>query len=553
MALKGKLEWVVLDESDRLLDLGLGSQVEQIIQMVRANQPKSGIKRDGITWQSLLVSATINDKVEKMASKLLGGDSWVWARASKSTQQKGKNNKKDDGTGTSTDPTTSNADSSLELSSATPKQLTQHHMVVSSKLRLATLISFLTTRIQMKERIVVFMSTCDGVDFHHKLLSHMQPIVPWEKGSEDLSEYKSKGGIFGSSCKLYRLHGNIPHKERHNIMSQFSDISKLNKEAAIMITTDVAARGLNLPSVNWIVQYDPPCETADYIHRAGRAARAGKAGHALLFLLPSELQYVEVLKIRGLSKLTALSLSSTLQAAAKICPDVTEEGLEKSGLTRANTNRIGEAFSSAVQLRLEDCILNNNKAYKESLSKKALPHGSDKEQKRRQKREAKNAIGPLLESARLAFSAYIRGYSAKEKCVKHIFSARALHLGHVAKSFALREQPKELSKAHRERRQANKGDGDELKSTGRKRSSQLAFGQKRNDKRNRKEDTDADEAPDTGAHTQHNNMPKSSRAISFLEASSSNDTGHKRGRGKNIKANMLAAASRMEEGDMEFF
>jgi ATP-dependent RNA helicase DDX31/DBP7 len=54
MALKGKLEWLVLDEADRLLDMGLGGQVEQIVQHVRANQPKSGPKRDGVTWNSIL-------------------------------------------------------------------------------------------------------------------------------------------------------------------------------------------------------------------------------------------------------------------------------------------------------------------------------------------------------------------------------------------------------------------------------------------------------------------------------------------------------------------
>ena len=56
----------------------------------------------------------------------------------------------------------------------------------------------------------------------------------------------------------------------------------------MLLATNVVARGLNFPSLDWIVQYDPPCETKDYVHRAGRSARAGAAGHALLFLLPSE-------------------------------------------------------------------------------------------------------------------------------------------------------------------------------------------------------------------------------------------------------------------------
>lgn len=541
MALKGKLEWVVLDESDRLLDLGLGSQVEQIMQMIRANQSKSGVKRDGVTWQSILVSATINEKVEKMSSTLLGGDVWVWARFNK---KKAKNRDVQYETDENTN--------GLELSDATPKQLIQHHMVVSSKLRLTALISFLVSRIQKKERILVFMSTCDGVDFHHKLFTRMQPIVQWDKAREDIKDFESSKGIFGNFCSFYRLHGNIPHQERGKIMSQFSDISESNKKGAVMITTDVAARGLNLPSVDWIVQYDPPCETNDYIHRAGRAARAGKAGHALLFLLPSEIQYVEVLKIRGLSSLTALSLSSTLQAAANICPDITTEGLEKSGNTKANPSRMGEAFTSAVQLRLEECIIDDDKSYKESLSKKALPHGNMSEMKalkRKQKKEAKNAIGPLLEAATNAFSAYIRGYSTKEKCVRHIFSARALHLGHVAKSFALREQPKELLKNQRfnnHSKQWNDDTREELKSTGRKRSSQLAFGKVKSDmikQKNEKGNKSTKYSFEVGNFESN----KGEVMASFAESK------HKRQSAEKIKSSMLAAASRMEGGDMEFF
>ncbi len=505
MALKGKIEWLVLDESDRLLDMGLGSQVEQIVQMVRSNQPKSGPRRDGITWQSILVSATINDRVKKMAKKLLGGDTWVWARATKGERDV--------------------ADGDMELSSATPKQLTQHHVVVSSKLRLTALVAFLTTRVEKYERIVVFMSTCDGVDFHHKLFTQMQSITSREDDTTGVKESNSKTGIFGGSCSLFRLHGNIPHKERHEIISKFTNTNNKSKKSSILITTDVAARGLNLPAVDWIVQYDPPCETSDYIHRAGRAARAGSAGHALLFLLQSELQYVEVLKIRGLSKLKALSLSAMFESAAKLCEDVTSEGLNQLFSSNGNVKRNGEAFTSALQLRLEEQIVNDDDAYKEALLKKVLPSGGDKDQRRKQRREAKKAIGPLLELATKAFSSFIRGYATKEKCVKHIFSARALHLGHVAKSFALKEQPKQLLRDHR-----NSKINDDTLSSGTKRSHKLAFDRALGD-------TKIGEQKNGVLHT------------SLIE----NDQKMKLSIAQNVKANMLHEAKRIEGGGMEFF
>lgn len=64
----------------------------------------------------------------------------------------------------------------------------------------------------------------------------------------------------------------------------------------VLISTDVAARGLDFPAVTHIVQYDPPGEAAEYVQRVGRTARMGRRGVAILFLAPSELEYKEVLE-----------------------------------------------------------------------------------------------------------------------------------------------------------------------------------------------------------------------------------------------------------------
>ena len=69
-----------------------------------------------------------------------------------------------------------------------------------------------------------------------------------------------------------------------------------NAESGILLCTNVAARGLDIPRVDWIVQYDPPDDPRDYIHRVGRTARAGNAGKSLMFLLPSELGFLRYLK-----------------------------------------------------------------------------------------------------------------------------------------------------------------------------------------------------------------------------------------------------------------
>ena len=61
------------------------------------------------------------------------------------------------------------------------------------------------------------------------------------------------------------------------------------------VIQDVAARGLDLPHVHWIVQYNTPGRPVDYIHRVGRTARIGVTGNALLFVTPAEVDYVKVL------------------------------------------------------------------------------------------------------------------------------------------------------------------------------------------------------------------------------------------------------------------
>ena len=87
------------------------------------------------------------------------------------------------------------------------------------------------------------------------------------------------------------LQGKQKQQKRTNTFFEFC-----NAESGILLCTDVAARGLDIPRVDWIVQFDPPDDPRDYIHRVGRTARAGKVGKSLLFLLESELGFLRFLK-----------------------------------------------------------------------------------------------------------------------------------------------------------------------------------------------------------------------------------------------------------------
>ena len=109
-------------------------------------------------------------------------------------------------------------------------------------------------------QVLVFLSTCKQVKFVHTILSKLRPGTP-----------------------LMALHGKIRLMKRLAIYTDFVD-----KHRAVMLATDVAARGLHFPDVDWVLQVDCPEGKDNYIHRVGRTARYKAAGHSLLFLMPSE-------------------------------------------------------------------------------------------------------------------------------------------------------------------------------------------------------------------------------------------------------------------------
>jgi len=176
---------------------------------------------------------------------------------------------------------------------------------------LVTLIAFLKKMTRLgRGKGLVFFSTCDSVDFHYYIMtrSHAKdgtPIMKYlkEKGKEgeeeevlgalDRSAGPEEGGIL-PNVPLYRLHGDIQQSLRKNTFESF-----IQAKSGILLTTDVAARGLDLPKVNWVVQFDPPNDLKDYVHRVGRTARIGAEGEALLFLLQSETGFVDHLREHG--------------------------------------------------------------------------------------------------------------------------------------------------------------------------------------------------------------------------------------------------------------
>jgi len=147
---------------------------------------------------------------------------------------------------------------------ATVETLEQGYVVCPSEKRFLLLYTFLKKNAHKK--VMVFFSSCNSVKFHSELLNYID--VP-----------------------VADIHGKQKQAKR---TSTFFDFCK--QKSGILLCTDVAARGLDIPYVDWIIQYDPPDDPKEYIHRVGRTARgASGAGRALLFLLPSELGFLKYL------------------------------------------------------------------------------------------------------------------------------------------------------------------------------------------------------------------------------------------------------------------
>ncbi|PKS13072.1 hypothetical protein jhhlp_000413 [Lomentospora prolificans] len=147
---------------------------------------------------------------------------------------------------------------------STVEGLEQGYIICEADKRFLLLFSFL--KLNQKKKVIVFFSSCACVTYHSELLNFID--IP-----------------------VLALHGKQKQQKRTNTFFEFC-----NAKQGTLICTDVAARGLDIPAVDWIVQFDPPDDPRDYIHRVGRTARANSKGRSLMFLQPNEVGFLTHLK-----------------------------------------------------------------------------------------------------------------------------------------------------------------------------------------------------------------------------------------------------------------
>ncbi|KAI1177021.1 DEAD/DEAH box helicase [Nemania sp. FL0916] len=400
----GTVRWLVLDEGDRLMEMGFEDELKSIVSKIREeelkNSNKDGVKFDVLPQRrvTILCSATMKRNVQKLGEISLQDAAHV--------------------TGTRLENDGQDVAEMDEAVFAAPSQLKQTYLIVPAKLRLVTLIALLKSSFARRGSImkaIIFISCADSVDFHFDLLRNLNARSTSTEEAQSITDNTVTDAAYVTSpanptVALLKLHGSLPQPVRTATLNSF----RASKDPCVLITTDIASRGLDVPAVDLVIEYDPAFSVDDHTHRIGRTARAGRPGKAVLFIQPGcEEGYIDLLNSTNLS-VAPQSYEPTLQKGFFTPVTLPRADKETEPATLVSEKQTPNSRAEALQLHIEQRLLATEKE-----------SGSNK----------------LLDAARQAFRSHIRAYATHVRDERKYFDITQLHLGHAAKSYGLREAP----------------------------------------------------------------------------------------------------------------
>lgn len=225
-------EALILDEADRLLDLGFANELRRILAYI----PKQR--------RTFLCSASVNEAISELIKMNLRNPKRVVVRVQTPKQREAQKN------GETVEP-------DIE-EKKTPASLLNTYMVLQSSQKLPGMTQLLEQIEPRPQRTLVFMASCFSVMYFSQILPDLVP-----EGYQVLS-----------------LHGKLKPHVRELAYERFLSSTK----PCILLTTDVASRGLDVPNVDLVINLDPPTDPKTFIHRCGRTGRAGRRGLAVTML-----------------------------------------------------------------------------------------------------------------------------------------------------------------------------------------------------------------------------------------------------------------------------
>ncbi|ODV64195.1 ATP-dependent RNA helicase SPB4 [Ascoidea rubescens DSM 1968] len=198
-----------------------------------------------------------------------------------------------------------------KLANAAPESLGLSYIVLKPENKIKMLLHILSN--YEFRKVIVYFPTCISVTYFYNMLQYLV----------------KKGFITESSSilKFFSLHGKLNAKPRMKTLANFTN--DLNK--SVLLTTDVAARGIDIPDVDLVVQIDPPTDPDMFLHRCGRTGRANKVGRAIVFFNEGrEENYVDFMKVRKL-ELVRLKVEFDEAKFEKMAASLQEWVLEDRG------------------------------------------------------------------------------------------------------------------------------------------------------------------------------------------------------------------------------